>query len=144
MTSDRYIDEILCDRLKRHVRSFKGNVSPDGLFWLTMQSNAQILVVEDNAPIHNSRRTTAARASLGINRLAHPPSSPDLNPIETMWHEVKRRLACMPHATSLDQLREQILGAWGDVPIAFVNNLILGMPKHRQAVVKARGNQTSY
>lgn len=109
-----------------------------------MQSNARILVVEDNAAIHNACHTIAARSSLGLNRLEHPPSSPDLNPIEAMWKEVKYQVARMPRASNLEQLKQQILVAWNNIPIDFVNRLILGMPARRLAVLKAKGLHTPY
>lgn len=109
-----------------------------------LKSNAKILVVEDNAAIHNARRTIAARASLGINRLDHPPSSPDLNPIEGMWHEVKRRLALLPRASTLDMLKAQIVAIWDAIPLTFVNHLILSMEDRRVAVLRAKGFQTRY
>ncbi|WWC63231.1 uncharacterized protein I303_105831 [Kwoniella dejecticola CBS 10117] len=130
--SARYIDEILKGKLKSYVRRFKGS------------SNATILVVEDNAPIHNSGVTTLARAKLGIRRLSHPPSSPDLNPIEWMWRAVKRRLGFMPRASNLEMLKEQIREAWEDIPLSYVNGLITRMETVRQAVVAARGLHTPY
>lgn len=61
-----------------------------------------------------------------------------------MWKEVKYRVSCMPRATNLGQLREQIMSAWDEIPIDFVNHLVLGMPERREAVLKAKGFHTRY
>ena len=45
--------------------------------------------MQDNDPKHVSRR---AKAFFEINWWQTPPESPDLNPIENLWHELKEHL----------------------------------------------------
>ncbi|PWN54051.1 transposable element Tcb1 transposase, partial [Violaceomyces palustris] len=47
------------------------------------------LSVEDNVPAHNAAVSNQARDENDIQRLVHPSSSPDLNPIENMWGALK-------------------------------------------------------
>jgi len=83
------------------------------------------LVVEANAPIHDSAEARAMRAHLRIDRLSHPPSSPDLNPIEHLWALVKHKIAHPPQrATSALQLWEYVQEAWEAIPMKRVNKII--------------------
>jgi transposase len=56
---------------------------------LAEERGHNILVVEDGAPGHVSKLTSAAQAELGIKNLTHPPKSPDLNAIEPLWNYSK-------------------------------------------------------
>lgn len=55
-----------------------------------------VSMVEDGVPSHRSVIARKARSELGINSLTHPPSSPDLNPIEPLWFKLKNRVADIP------------------------------------------------
>ncbi len=57
-----------------------------------------MLMVQDRAPVHTSQVAKAAQKHLDIHTLAHPPNSPDLNPIELLWNLLK---TCMVHKKDL-------------------------------------------
>jgi hypothetical protein len=52
-----------------------------------------IVVVVDNATIHRAKLTRAVARDLDIFFVFLPPYSPDLNPIEFGWKDMKRELA---------------------------------------------------
>ena len=56
-------------------------------------TEAPILAVLDNATIHKARMTRKRMEELGIFPVFLPPYSPDLNPIEFPWKDMKRELA---------------------------------------------------
>ena len=45
--------------------------------------------MQDNNPKHTSRLVNAFFDSNGVNWWRMPPESPDANPIENLWHELK-------------------------------------------------------
>ena len=55
--------------------------------------------MQDNDPKHTSCRAKAFFAARGINWWITPPESPDANPIENLWHELK-----VSHKSAKDQL----------------------------------------
>ena len=44
---------------------------------------------QDNAPIHTSQSTRQWLHQHDVTLLDWPPKSPDANPIENLWHEIK-------------------------------------------------------
>lgn len=52
-----------------------------------------ILIVVDNATIHRAKLTRATAGDLAVFLLFLPPYSPDLQPIEFGWKDLKRELA---------------------------------------------------
>jgi hypothetical protein len=45
---------------------------------------------QDNASCHTSKSMKKWLTDHGIPLLYHPPNSPDLSPIEPVWHELKK------------------------------------------------------
>jgi transposase len=58
--------------------------------FLIKELNPGQVVVMDNASFHKSQRTKELIASVGCRILFLPPYSPDLNPIEKFWANMKR------------------------------------------------------
>jgi len=66
------------------------------LFWvkeLLLQAlPPNSILIWDNATFHKSARLREMVEQAGHTMLFLPPYSPDLNPIEHKWHELKQRL----------------------------------------------------
>ena len=52
----------------------------------------QVIFIQDNAPAHKSMQTMQVLQELNITIEQHPPYSPDLNPIEHLWHMIELKI----------------------------------------------------
>ena len=78
-----------------------------------------------------------------ITFLDWPPQSPDLNPIENIWHYVKDRLR-KKKITSKENLWEEIKKEWKLVTPSLCKKLVEGIPKRLNSVLLQKGNSTKY
>lgn len=108
-------------------------------------AKGEIIFQQDNASSHTSKSTKNWFATRGISLLYHPPSSPDLNPIEPVWHELKKRLRALPHPpNTLQQLKSAVLQIWEELPIEDIDKHIRRMPDRVEAVLAAKGGHTKF
>lgn len=100
---------------------------------------------QDGAASHRSKSTQNWFSRSGIPLLYHPASSPDLNPIESVWHELKKTLRALPHPpTTVNLLCEAVKAAWDSLPITDVDKYIDTMPQRVHAILVARGGHTRF
>ena len=74
-----------------------------------------------------------------------PSQSPDLNPIEHLWHELERRLRKRSvHPKNFYELEEALQEEWKRIPSETYINLIESMPRQIEACIKNQGWPTKY
>ncbi|KAL1697997.1 hypothetical protein EV121DRAFT_160822, partial [Schizophyllum commune] len=75
----------------------------------------------------------------------HPPNSPDLSPIEAIWHLLKKRLRALPRLpTSSQELKDTVRRLWDEITVEEIDAQIRTMPERVQAVLAAKGGHTKY
>jgi transposase len=109
--------------------------------------------MQDNAPIHKAHIVLDWFDEIGFDIEEHPPYSPDLNPIEHVWVELKKRLQIQypkigetpggPEKVK-QRLAEVLPLVWETIPEEFFENLWRTMPHRVEAVIKAKGWYTKY
>ena len=72
-----------------------------------------------------------------------PGNSPDLNPIENLWSQMKH-LQRHERATLIAGLKRIAQKVWDNITPAYLQSLYESMPRRMQAVVDAQGGHTKY
>ena len=131
---DGIMDAVLfTDILDKTLVPFINKTFPDGHRFM-----------QDNDPKHTSRLAKNFMEDRGINWWQTPPESPDINPIENLWHELKEynRREVKPHTKA--ELVGGILAFWKTVDVnkckKYINHLRKVVPK----VIEVDGCATGY
>lgn len=97
--------------------------------------------IMDNDGRHRSRNLIKVATENGLNRNGYLPSnSPDLNPIENLWHMMKQRVI-KSNPTNYNQLRRAIDDAWESITVHELKNLMDSLPRRMQLVIDCNGNR---
>uniref|UniRef100_A0AAZ3NSQ0 Tc1-like transposase DDE domain-containing protein n=1 Tax=Oncorhynchus tshawytscha TaxID=74940 RepID=A0AAZ3NSQ0_ONCTS len=86
--------------------------------------------------LQNGLRTTKSRYWSGYQ-------SPDLNPIETLWAELKTCVQAR-RPTNLTQLHQLCQEECAKIHPTYCGKLLEGYPKHLAQVKQFKGNATKY
>lgn len=103
------------------------------------------ILMQDNARPHTARLTQSALSDANINVLPWPAMSPDLNPIEHLWDQLKRSLKETYTAIhSRQELVNALKHCWEQIPDENVAHLIESVPNRLRECVRSRGGPTRY
>ena len=87
-------------------------------------------LMQDNAPCHTSAQTRKWLSQKEIKLLTWPPQSPDMNPIESLWDILQRRIkARINRPRNLKDLKEALLQEWDELPSQTLCKLVESLPK---------------
>ena len=103
------------------------------------------IFIQDNARPHTAAIIRQYLKEIEVPVMAWPARSPDLNPIEHLWDELKKRVRSRNTVPrSLGEIKTAINEEWDRIPQDFIKKLISSMKRRMQAVIQARGGNTSY
>ncbi|KAK6325046.1 hypothetical protein J4Q44_G00043880 [Coregonus suidteri] len=128
MRKENYVD-ILKQHLKTSVRKLKL-----GRKWVFQM---------DNDPKHTSKVVAKWLKNNKVKVLEWPSQSPDLNPIENVWPELKKRVRAR-RPTNLTQLHQLCQEEWAKIHPTYCGKLVEGYLKRLTQVKQFKGNATKY
>lgn len=144
ITHDMKVQLVILDPKRRTAQDFVEQVyeGPLGQFF---QEHGDHILMEDGAPIHRSNAPKFWRENRGIVKLDWPAQSPDLNPIENLWKQMKDALQKRSASIkSVEDMKKAILEVWNEMEKERWNGLIDSMPDRIDAVIKAKGGSTRW
>ena len=100
--------------------------------------------MQDNDPKHTSKMGRAFLEQHNINWWKTPPESPDLNPIENLWHELKEYLRREVKPKTKAELVDGIVEFWGSVSGEKCRKYIRHLDKVIPRVIELGGAATGY
>ncbi len=97
----------------------------------------------DNDPKHMAKATKEWLKKKHIKVLEWPSQSPDLNPIENLWRELKVRVA-KRQPQNLNDLERICKEEWDKIPPEMCANLVANYKKRLTSVIANKGFATKY
>jgi len=137
MNAEEYLEEIMDKELFD--------------FWITgMEEVGYLLIMEDGAPYHQGvasirRKQLEKDGFVGWGPGVWPSNSPDLNPIENLWHILRTNVRNKhPLALTKKDLIIALKEEWAKLDINIINDLCDSMPRRLAAVIAAKGGSMKY
>lgn len=105
--------------------------------------------VQDGDRAQNSTKAKQAMKDVGAHLLNIPPRSPDINPIENIFHLTQKKLKKEAvqrriERETLPQFEKRIIEILYSIPLETINNTISSMDKRLKAIIKNKGCRTKY
>ncbi len=97
----------------------------------------------DNDPKHTAKATKEWLKKKHIKVLEWPSQSPDLNPIENLWRELKVRVV-KRQPRNLNDLERICKEEWDKIPPEMCANLVTNYKKRLTSVIANKGFVTKY
>ena len=98
---------------------------------------------QDNDPKHTSNSTTTWLQEKKVTLLPWPSMSPDLNPIENLWQELKVRIKKRA-PKNLQELKRVAIEEWSSIPPETTSNLVKNYRRRLLKVIKMKGHAIDY
>jgi len=126
---------------------------PEDPEMICVTNNNTFVFMQDNAPCHKANEVIEFLKENQIPVMEWPPQSPDLNPIENLWVQLKAAFHECFHtmfnhpSKSLEayyRYGEALQQVWYELGQGLIDALIESMLRQVQAVIEAEGGWTMY
>ena len=107
------------------------------------------LFLPDGDPLENSCKGRSAWDKIGARKISIPARSPDLNPIENIFHIVKKKLhqdalEMKIEPADFEEFSARVKRTLESVPVDVVDRTIRSMDKQIDLIVKRKGHRIKY
>ena len=109
----------------------------------SMNSTDTNIFLHDKATVHTSKLTSNYLNRNNIKTITLPGCSPDLNPIENVFSDLKRKLA-RENISSVKGLEKRIRNFWSKLQKSYLTKLVNSMPNRLQEVIRRNSGMTKY
>lgn len=101
--------------------------------------------MHDGAPCHRAKSIKNYLSSVNLRVLKWPGNSPDLNPIENVWNQLKKIVYAKANPNKAE-LMKNLEETWrhNDAIKETIQACIMSMPKRIKQVIKVKGGITKY
>ena len=129
------------DFIKTHFNLCFGKSGPKAM--------GRRMFIMDNDPCQTSKAAMLALSEIECELHRIPPRSPDLNPIENIFHLVKNSLKKeaislnIAHET-FDNFKERVLRCFDNFDCNIIDRTISSMPKRIENVITSKGKRINY
>lgn len=106
-------------------------------------AEGEFMFQQDGAPCHTAKIVQTWLQEHKIPVLKWTSSSPDLSPIETLWHNMKKQLRKTP-ARTVNELKATLQAIWDKTLPEECARLVATMPSRIKAVIANKGGVTQY
>lgn len=132
LNGPRYKEQVL----EKVLKGFHAEMS---------QKRGNVLFMQDGTPAHCPGHIKQWLHDHNIPCLFHLASSPDLNPIEPVWHKIKKVICAQNKLpTNVKDLCIAIFEAWRELPIKDIDKYISSMGNCCSTVLRVKGEHTRY
>jgi transposase len=101
-------------------------------------SSPDLIFMQDNAPAHTAKYTKDWLNENNVRVLSWPPKSPDMNPIENFWAQLKHKVSPYVHRKGVD-LAQAIRMSVKEIPQENVDVLVRSFPLRLESCVYLTG-----
>jgi hypothetical protein len=108
-----------------------------------LKLNKSLVTQQENDPKHKSKSTTEWLQQNKIRLLECPSQSPELNPIEMLWQDLKRAVHTR-HPNNIAELKQFSEEEWSKIPPHCCAGLIRNYRKCLVEVIAAKVGSTSF
>lgn len=100
-------------------------------------------LLQDNSRNHTAPPVKEWLHNHGVSVVEFPPYSPDLNIIENVWANVKRRIS-EHRAQTEAQLQDAAHEEWAKTDVKYLSGLVRSMHRRCEKVIEAKGFRIGY
>jgi transposase len=144
---------VFCDENKEgserinsntYIRILKSSLCP---FHHTVRelTGKPVIFQQDNAPIHSAKITKEWFKTNKIATIDWPANSPDLNPIENIWKQLKDNIQSQKvFPKNVNELKVALKNEWENLDSSVFEEVVNSMPRRINMVLQARGGPIKY